>query len=416
MEIEPMKFTNFTHLLMEFVCLGLLLVISLGNAQLQSDVPISVIVWSNQGERLAVGRQDGVFEIIDARGNIMMSANLESSIQSITWNPNDQDEIAVAVEDGPIRILKLSDTEYRILQEWRTGYYIKEIAWNPTGTKIATHGETGGGASSISTVQIWDATTSKLIATYDPGESTTVDIAWRDTSELLITQVTNNFPTKLLLWNVDNNILKWTVEEARSGAITVNWSPDKSKFVLSIGIGQAIVQLRETVTGNLIKEIPTSVFAIADTAWITETELLLAYADGIEIWDANTAQLKHIIQTSESPRRLIPSPYGGRVFYGDLATEDLPDQQAFIDTTFDLRYIVPDPSFDQLGKISAQCVAESETALPANNALAMESVSALTKATLPNFITQVKALPEGAIPPACAADLIAVAEAIIAQP
>jgi hypothetical protein len=60
------------------------------------------------------------------------------------------------------------------------------------------------------------------------------------------------------------------------------------------------------------------------------------------------------------------------------------------------------------------CNAKADS-LEAIEFLSSEAVEALTVEMLPNFITEIEALPEGAIPAGCAADLIAVAEAIIGQ-
>jgi hypothetical protein len=54
-------------------------------------------------------------------------------------------------------------------------------------------------------------------------------------------------------------------------------------------------------------------------------------------------------------------------------------------------------------------------AIAAVESLAAQDVTSLTLDALPGYIAQVEALPEGSIPPACAADLIAVAEAVMAE-
>ncbi|HEX2622148.1 MAG TPA: hypothetical protein VHL11_18450, partial [Phototrophicaceae bacterium] len=81
-----------------------------------------------------------------------------------------------------------------------------------------------------------------------------------------------------------------------------------------------------------------------------------------------------------------------------------------------LRVIVPLASLDWLGQVASYCIAAVDQ--PSDEVLALLSPEAMIKLTLDqllDFIEQVKALPVDAIPPACAADLIAVAEALMAQ-
>ncbi len=79
-----------------------------------------------------------------------------------------------------------------------------------------------------------------------------------------------------------------------------------------------------------------------------------------------------------------------------------------------LEIIVPAPSIDKLNTIAALCIRDSTQRTDAVSALTSTPVTTL--ATLPDFIAQVEALPDDAIPVACEADLLAVAEALMIQP
>jgi hypothetical protein len=72
-----------------------------------------------------------------------------------------------------------------------------------------------------------------------------------------------------------------------------------------------------------------------------------------------------------------------------------------------IQIVVPAPSLERLQAIAEAC----------NAPVAVEqSLAADIQANdLNAFVAQVEALPEGTIPPACAADLIAVAEALQSQ-
>jgi hypothetical protein len=109
------------------------------------------------------------------------------------------------------------------------------------------------------------------------------------------------------------------------------------------------------------------------------------------------------------------SPYGGRLVLGDAApTSDLAAIQASSDVIQTLadgavQIVVPAPSLDRLNAIAELCVRDALTPMLEVMDLTARPVSEIT---LSDFIAQVEALPDGAIPPACAADLLTVAAAI----
>jgi hypothetical protein len=74
-----------------------------------------------------------------------------------------------------------------------------------------------------------------------------------------------------------------------------------------------------------------------------------------------------------------------------------------------LQVITPLPSFDRLQNILNACI--RDTIVPAHEVMDL-TVRSVTESTLSDFIAQVESLPEDAIPLACRADLLAVAEAL----
>ena len=71
-----------------------------------------------------------------------------------------------------------------------------------------------------------------------------------------------------------------------------------------------------------------------------------------------------------------------------------------------LEVIVPIATLDRLNTIAELCFAESPT---------RAVTPAASVAAVPEFVAQIEALPADAIPPACRADLLAVAAAVQAQ-
>gem|GEM_PF-2370543 len=106
------------------------------------------------------------------------------------------------------------------------------------------------------------------------------------------------------------------------------------------------------------------------------------------------------------------SPYGGRLAFGNALNAPSPiiDNGVRVLSEGAIHLIVPAPSLDKLNAIAALCVRDSVQRT--------ESVSALTRTPLtmldglPDFVAQIENLPADAIPAACKADLLAVAEAL----
>ncbi len=133
---------------------------------------------------------------------------------------------------------------------------------------------------------------------------------------------------------------------------------------------------------------------------------MLSLENNIYHWDVETRQLIDINTNSLDSGPIVQdvsfSPYGGRLAILTWSNTV---------TSSSYTIVVPDPTLDRLNAIAALCVADA-----ARPALAAPLTrQAVVESTLPDFVAQVEALPEDAIPPACRADLLAVAEAIMAQ-
>jgi hypothetical protein len=141
----------------------------------------------------------------------------------------------------------------------------------------------------------------------------------------------------------------------------------------------------------------------------------LSQSGTVYIWNADTLELLTAFSAAEYPSMMGYSPYGGVMAVKMEQPEDdsrRPPTPQYLDDTVQpiaalpggaVQLIVPAPSLDQLQAISANCDAP----------IVVEQPGADTQADqLANVIEQVRTLPEGAVPPGCAADLVAVAEAL----
>ncbi len=165
--------------------------------------------------------------------------------------------------------------------------------------------------------------------------------------------------------------------------------------------------------------------AITGLAWHPDQRLLASAANDqtVRVWDTDTGATLAVYQHGRANRRtdVSWSRYGGR-----LAFPAKPETVALNAANFrgavtsfadgQAQIVVPVPSLERLTTVASLCLPDiAPTSTRAVNLLSPASLATLPADALPDFITQIEALPLDAIPPACAADLIAVAEAIIAQ-
>jgi WD40 repeat protein len=212
----------------------------------------------------------------------------------------------------------------------------------------------------------------------------------------------------------------------------VAWSPDGKRLAVGDRYGDPTkgnVFIYDAQTYKLINQFkPFSQNGPADIEWGPDGKhLALAGHNSksfvIQVWDWQTEQM-----LVEYKPELVPyyftffgfswSKYGGRLFFGENITTDVKSmaQPDLRTPGSGVRIEVPIATLAGLNSVAKLCLVDTQTRSSSITFLESDKMLVLEANDLPDFITRVKALPKGAIPPACAADLIAVAEAIIAQP
>jgi hypothetical protein len=197
---------------------------------------------------------------------------------------------------------------------------------------------------------------------------------------------------------------------------SLDWNSDGTKIAYGTqAFGQKNAEIYIVNSkGELLKIYQAEQESILSIVWSPDDKLLVTSSiDGsIKVWDAAIGKLLQNFLT-ENPfgTGVSFSLYGGRLSYGLRVN---PSNQSREESG--IAIVVPDRSLDRLQSIASLCLKNpSARAAEVNEELSSDQMQALTLESLPTFIEQVKALPEDAIPAACAADLIAVAEAVISK-
>jgi len=371
--------------------------------------------WSNDGSKIAAvglnpATDEGYIFIFDSSTGQLISRSDTpyGGYASAAWSPDDR-YLAVGSFDQTIKIFDIEAGEIiESLPGHRGG--IPSVDWNADGTLLVSS------SPNDQQVILWDTTTYQPIRNIEIGDPWAVrfsptggQIGIASAAGLFL------FSSQLEGLNRENPDENWIIRRYLG---TLAWSHDGSK----IGFGTqgftnasngetyhpevfVIDSASRTVISSFTIEGGKAIYGMA---WSPNDEELATYSiDGqVRVWDVKTSTLLDSFAGNVDfiESSLAFSPYGGRLVYGGSIASDSAvssDQQA--DTAGAIHIVVPAPSVERLQAIAAACNAP-------------DAIRASVQAAgLSSFVEQVEALPEGTIPSACAADLIAVAEALGSQ-
>jgi WD40 repeat protein len=357
--------------------------------------------WSPDGTQIVTGNSIGNLEIWDVASKALVHTlrGHAQEIMTLKWSP-DGTQIASGSPDGTIRIWDALNGELTNTIEFSRPdgvlRAILDIDWSPDSALIAGARETGQ-------VIIWDACTGERRASYSHA-GMVLTVAWSPTGNIV---ASGGLLGDMLLWDVTGqSISTFTpVSSSLSGSIdSIAWSPDGERIAVAKGLlpGQAGVDVYNFSTQELLFRIPQASEDFAFVRWSRNgTELAISNPDGVTIVNSSTGLVVEQLSDGHIFDSIDWSPYGGR-----LAVRNSNSQPVASTSRWDsaVQIVVPSPSLERLQAIADACNAPA--------AVEQSLIASLQADQLSNFITQVEALSESTIPPACAADLIAVAEAL----
>jgi WD40 repeat protein len=336
------------------------------------------------------------------------------------------------------------------------------LDWSPSGMMIAGIEE--------DQLIVWDDETMNELLRFTPHTGYVTDVSWSPDSNYLATA--SPFDGLVKVWNAQTGTLVATLEGERTteGPLFVDWNPN-GRYIVSIASvidGGTSVRLWQ-VEGELFELLPSNDtrFAAYDIAWSPNGEqlaiadfraiyLINSFTDAtLEyeaiapfhlsiLWSRNslfiaaTAAQSDIVIINVENRQVISNlPLGTTSLVGwDL------DEQLLVVTDGQIReWNITDNTFadNSLGQalnalvfslspytgriasvdsdqitLSVQAFAERERFQAIAAACGAEQLvgESVTDAALPAVITDLQTMTNEQIPPACAADLLAIAEAL----
>ncbi len=384
--------------------------------------------WSPDGSRIgAVGQKqfqgsdEGFILIFDSvTGKIDYQAESQSGgYQAVSWSP-DSRFLAIG---GYGKTVNIFDVESKTMIATLTGHkgVITSVNWNSTGTELIS------GSPADQEVIVWDTKTYKPLQKIKVFNSWTATFSPDDEKIVIASGGVFVFPSKLTFdQTLDAKLFQYPAPHA----LGLAWSHSGKQFAIGTLQDLDLINGKRPNPLVLIFSLdspePVKTFEVEqETAlygiqWSANDQEIATYGvnGAVRILDATTGTLLDSFIGNEArvETNFSFSPYGGRLIYGGSTFDSistLPQIQlnqaepTSRRLTNIVQMVVPAPSLEKLQSITQACGMEAS--------LEASLISQIDTKNLSTFTTQVGVLTDAQIPPLCKADVMAVAEALVAK-
>jgi len=197
---------------------------------------INSVVWSPDGKYIATGGYDKLVQIRHPL-NLAATKTLRGhtdAVKSVAWS-HDGKFIASASLDQTVKIWDASAG--KLIYTLPHKNYVKSVAWSPDSKFIASAtGDTTNGGSGEHLVYVWDATTKKLVRTYDGHTDGVATVAWSPVGNHIASAGgninTGDGDTSVQIWDAFSGNKVLTYSGHRKMVNSVAWAP-KGSFIAS---------------------------------------------------------------------------------------------------------------------------------------------------------------------------------------
>jgi WD40 repeat protein len=373
--------------------------------------------WSHDGSRVASSAGSDVVVWNSSTQEVLFELKGHTDkITRIVWSPDDS-MLATGSADLNVRIWSMADGSL-------VGMFTEEpepfgaLVWSPDGKHILR-----AGADEDPQLLIWNVDTGERVGTSSAGSANV--IGFTPDSEYFYFLASNSVGL------LDGESFEWlnyfvTPDENSTHLTTIDWNSDSSQFVTADLNGGVYVWdlASRTITLQFIgyqgSELADGNYEILPLAWIRSVQFTpddrsvqSISGDGtVRMWDLETEQLvaENVLSRNSAASW---SRYGGQVVYQVVSPNRTKLGVPIAGKQIEV--VVPLKSLEVVKSIARGCYKDAKPDAPVDRVLGEAIVDNLDNGKLPNFLDQVKKLKQGDIPEACRADVIAVAEAVIAE-
>ncbi len=391
--------------LIKLVGIAILACLTLAEFTIQaSSTPdyIRAVAWDSTGDQIAIATETGTIQILDTSGQVVRSLqNGGAGVYTLAWSP-DGTRLASGGADKVVRVWDVVAGKVAFTLTGHTGS-ILSVAWDPDGTRIVS----ASYEDTPQNVRIWNAVTGQQLSAISAGAAPAV--AWSpDGERLAVSQF-----QRLEIWDAASGQSVKQIKTPEYG-LFIAWSPDGTKIASadSYTNDKSTIRIWDVATGQLATTLTGHTNVALSVSWSPDGTKIAStgHDHTVRIWDVASGQSLTVIQARDSVFRAAWSPFGGRLAYGDVATQGTSSTANAAATpgaanaSTGLHIIVPPATLKDLQAIVRRCVNRTEVQTTLMPDLDTNQLS--------SFIAKVKGLSNQQIGPGCAADLIAVADAL----
>lgn len=213
-----------------------------------------------------------------------------SAVTAVAWSP-DGAYIASGGDDHTIHVWHAQTGKDVFISQGHSGG-VPAVAWSPDSTLIASASggpsTSGGSPAANNAVQVWRATSGKLIYSYNGHSSGITDLAWSPREERIASASTDY---TVQVWDATTGKHPLVYRTHPWYVWTVGWSPDGTQ-IASAG-PDGTIQVWDPVTGAVFSTFRGHTSGVEAVAWSPGGTRLASASDDytVRIWGASSSTL-----------------------------------------------------------------------------------------------------------------------------
>jgi len=273
------------------------------------------LAWSPNGEKLAVGYDDGTVEIRNLQANINTTIGQSAvPIISMAWNPTNIDQLAVLTITGVLRVydVQSGNSLYRDELDANSPVY---ISWSPDGTRLATaDNDIAGQYQPPGAVTILDAQNGQIIDRFVEHQYIVTQVVWNPVDSNLL--ASTSLDSYTFIWDVSTGQVLQRFFN-RFGGISVGWNPDGTQLA-TLG-GDGTIDVWNAENGEYAYRAYEGSFVV-DFAWSPDgSSFAIIDGEAVQLVAAGGGAILYTEPTGAVMSDVVWSPDSGMVAYSGPA-------------------------------------------------------------------------------------------------